>query len=1005
MFRKFVSMAVGVLLLLAVTALANAPQFERINTALEEGRIDAEQALLYKFNYVFDLDKLPVDLRPDEIMPIKSATRLVDTFERSRGELNQFTVEIIESYLAPEGGDKATYISPSGRFRLTYFTTGSNAVPAADVNPPNGIPDFVERCAEYLDYSWQVEITDLGFVAPPLNPYYEIGFESMSAYGYCVVVSGTRTRIVLHNNFIGFPPNTDPDGNQLGAAKVTCAHEFKHASQRPTSGWSEGGWVEVDATWVEDIVFDATNDYYNYIASGSGISHPHLSLDHGGTGSYEDCIWQHWMSETFGNQIIVDFWTHRSSNTGQAVMLSYNAILQAYGSSVALGFPRYAAWNYATGARSIPGIGYGEAAAYPSSAVWTANTYPYTSTSTTNHLAARNINCLGFVAGEPGTFRVEFNGDNTATMGLVAVIKKRDGTGLIETISLNASNDADVELSVPLAEIERAGIVISNAGITGDNKTWSLTLSKVISEPDPDPVVQLSDASFAVTLDPGQTDTRHLTVTNIGDPGSVLDFTAQVMAEAPSMKAWRSAGLAGAGRSGADRSVPRELQTADSQVQPLGESGRYAGDCVLGNNNTGAIQGYYGEWWYGSESYATRINPADYVCGCNPGFNVRAVHMVLYLEPASAPQVRAHLASAGAPCTEPGTILATSAPITVSGIPSNGYYDIEIPCNFACQDMSGEYFLIFEFMNTAGPVGIPVDSSPAICVNYNDWGSGWVDTVDQYGFAGNWLIWADVDCCGVAQPEVTVIAPDGGEVLLASAPTLIEWNATVLSEVRIELSRNGGGNWETLLASTPNDGAESVVLGGPASQNSLVRVGSTDGLHTGVSDGPFWIYETVGWLSLHPDADSLGQGGATVIELSFDSAGLAPGVYTAYVVIVSNAGSSPDVVPVTLTVEDPVSSVGGAPDVFALRAVAPNPFNPMTTITFSLATTGHAKVDIIDVQGRLVRSLYAGELPAGERSLVWDGRDNAGRSVPSGAYFARLESGSQTATRKMILAR
>ena len=48
------------------------------------------------------------------------------------------------------------------------------------------------------------------------------------------------TIIVLHNNFINFPSNTDPDGVVLGAAKVTAAHEFQHAIQYATSNWSEG---------------------------------------------------------------------------------------------------------------------------------------------------------------------------------------------------------------------------------------------------------------------------------------------------------------------------------------------------------------------------------------------------------------------------------------------------------------------------------------------------------------------------------------------------------------------------------------------------------------------------------------------------------------------------------------------------------------------------------------------------------------------------------------------
>ncbi|MBK7703124.1 MAG: hypothetical protein IPI34_09670 [bacterium] len=302
-------------LLLAMAGLAQAhagtPQFSRIDSALEAGVIDAEQALLYKFFYVFDPEKLPAGYQPETAGPVKCATPLIIEFENLRGELSPGTVTAIDAMLQEPAGNKALYVSPSGRFRFTYLTTGVNAVPAADTNPANGVPDYVERCATYMDTSWTTEITNLGFTAPPLAPYYEVAFENMDAYGYTTVVSGTRTRIVLENNFTGFPPNDDPDGDVLGAAKVTCAHEFKHASQRATSSWTEGGWVELDATWAEDVVYDATNDFYNYLPGGSGITAPTSSLDAGGTGSYDDCIWQIVMSETWGNQIIVDFWSWR----------------------------------------------------------------------------------------------------------------------------------------------------------------------------------------------------------------------------------------------------------------------------------------------------------------------------------------------------------------------------------------------------------------------------------------------------------------------------------------------------------------------------------------------------------------------------------------------------------------------------------------------------------------------------------------------------------------------
>jgi hypothetical protein len=57
------------------------------------------------------------------------------------------------------------------------------------------------------------------------------------------------------------------------------------------------------------------------------------------------------------------------------------------------------------------------------------------------------------------------------------------------------------------------------------------------------------------------------------------------------------------------------------------------------------------------------------------------------------------------------------------------------------------------------------------------------------------------------------------------------------------------------------------------------------------------------------------------------------------------------------------------------------------------------------VVGRRVRSLYDGPAATGRHSLGWDGRDDTGRRLPSGVYFARLSLGDETRTRRLVLTR
>jgi hypothetical protein len=88
-----------------------------------------------------------------------------------------------------------------------------------------------------------------------------------------------------------------------------------------------------------------------------------------------------------------------------------------------------------------------------------------------------------------------------------------------------------------------------------------------------------------------------------------------------------------------------------------------------------------------------------------------------------------------------------------------------------------------------------------------------------------------------------------------------------------------------------------------------------------------------------------------------------------------------------------------------LLAAAPNPFNPATVIRFALPRAARARVLVFDVSGALVRTLADGPFPAGTHVLRWDGRDDRGRDLASGAYFYRLDADGSRQARKLILLR
>jgi hypothetical protein len=84
-----------------------------------------------------------------------------------------------------------------------------------------------------------------------------------------------------------------------------------------------------------------------------------------------------------------------------------------------------------------------------------------------------------------------------------------------------------------------------------------------------------------------------------------------------------------------------------------------------------------------------------------------------------------------------------------------------------------------------------------------------------------------------------------------------------------------------------------------------------------------------------------------------------------------------------------IEEASAAPRVNRLDGNAPNPFNPLTKISFSAAQAGKVTVKIYNVAGQLVRTLETKVETAGPASVLWDGKSNRGAVSPSGVYFTK----------------
>ena len=90
---------------------------------------------------------------------------------------------------------------------------------------------------------------------------------------------------------------------------------------------------------------------------------------------------------------------------------------------------------------------------------------------------------------------------------------------------------------------------------------------------------------------------------------------------------------------------------------------------------------------------------------------------------------------------------------------------------------------------------------------------------------------------------------------------------------------------------------------------------------------------------------------------------------------------------------------------FNLKNNYPNPFNPTTTIEFSIEKSADVSLKIYSVDGKLVRTLSDGVVQAGQYRIVFDGRGSNGKKLSSGIYYYTLRSGNLSFSKKMVLLR
>lgn len=284
-----------------------------------------------------------------------------------------------------------------GYFTVYYDTVGANVpsmlTPAykrmlSDTNYVKNRSDSMRVISEYVDSSlsifnsvWEKLIDVMGYTRPP----FEAGYDKYNIF-LTELVGGLYGQTVLNSNPINpgqFPPKYSsyieidndfiavyPSSRGLPGLRVTAAHEFHHAIQLGSYGYREADryFYEITSTWLEDVLYNDINDYYQYIKYSSGAPRGHFEkpnssfLATDGLIEYSRAIWGKFVQEKYSPTVMRRTWEG---------MRIYNSIkslddaLVEVNSTLRIAFVEFAKWNYFTANRSLSGKYYSEASSYP----------------------------------------------------------------------------------------------------------------------------------------------------------------------------------------------------------------------------------------------------------------------------------------------------------------------------------------------------------------------------------------------------------------------------------------------------------------------------------------------------------------------------------------------------------------------------------------------------------------------------------------------------------------
>ena len=329
---------------------------DALSRALGEGRLSEAEYALERARSLFQLSRVRREFGDVERPARRDATLLLRDLAARKRELAGPERELAEALLArPDDGDvpigtgwdgvpeaaasPACSLLPGTDLCLHWVDTGPDAPSPDDVDPANGVPDWVDLTLATWEHAWAQEVGAIGYRTPlpdgalggddGLDVYVD-DLGSDGVFGYCASDDPGVDDPGDFDVWAYCVVDDDYAPGQYGARhtpqeflEVTSAHEFNHASQFAYD-WLEDLWLlEGTATNVEETVYSAVDDNVAFLRDVSPLTAPGSPLDRGGFSDSEYGSWIFWrfLEETIAGgdpTIVREVWERADASPAAA---------------------------------------------------------------------------------------------------------------------------------------------------------------------------------------------------------------------------------------------------------------------------------------------------------------------------------------------------------------------------------------------------------------------------------------------------------------------------------------------------------------------------------------------------------------------------------------------------------------------------------------------------------------------------------------------------------------